>query len=413
MILERFWEKLIDKIENIDKGEIRQYIGELLWERGLLENIFNSLTEGILVLDFDNNAVYINKRLNEIMSIDINDLFGSFSFYDKRLAHLILESKKEFKDEIVEVSEPRHRLLKMSKLALLSKKGKPLGGIIIIDDITQERKTQEERASGERFATLSQLAAGVAHEVGNPLNALQIHLELLKKEIKKLSANSQEKLVGFVETIREEIDRLDKIVEQFLEASRPSLLKLEEVAIESIIKELVTFFSPELKKNNIEIKEIFSPYIPSFLLDRIQIKQALLNIFKNSLEAMPKGGNIYISTFLRGDIIEVVIKDEGIGIAENNLYRIFEPYFTTKTEGSGLGLMITYRIIKAHGGDIKFKSKLDEGTEITVILPLKRDNVPLPARFGRLPLFENLAGSHNITHKKIKNESPDSVLSQN
>lgn len=413
MILERFWEKLIDKIENIDKGEIRQYIGELLWERGLLENIFNSLTEGILVLDFDNNAVYINKRLNEIMSIDINDLFGSFSFYNKRLAHLILESKKEFKDEIVEVSEPRHRLLKMSKLVLLSKKGKPLGGIVIIDDITQERKTQEERASGERFAASSQLAAGVAHEIGNPLNALQIHLELLKKEIKKLSANSQEKLVGFVKTIREEIDRLDKIVEQFLEASRPSLLKLEEVKIENIIKEVITFFSPEFKKNNIEIKESFSPYIPSFLLDRIQIKQALLNIFKNSLEAMPKGGNIYISTFLRGDIIEVVIKDEGIGIAENNLYRIFEPYFTTKTEGSGLGLMITYRIIKAHSGDIKFKSKLDEGTEITVILPLKRDNVPLPARLGRLPLSKNFTGSHNITQKKIKNESSDSVLSQN
>jgi PAS domain-containing protein len=120
MILERFWEKLIDKIENIDKGKIRQYIGELLWERGLLENIFNSLAEGILVLDFDNNPVYVNKRLNEIMSIDVNDLFGSFSFYDKRLAYLILESKEEFKDESVEIMEPHHRLLKISKLALLS-----------------------------------------------------------------------------------------------------------------------------------------------------------------------------------------------------------------------------------------------------------------------------------------------------
>jgi signal transduction histidine kinase len=222
----------------------------------------------------------------------------------------------------------------------------------------------------------------------------------LKKEIKKLPPKSQEKLIDFVKIIREEIDRLDKIVNQFLEASRPSLLKLEEIKIENIIKELIAFLSPEFAKNNIEIKESYSPHIPSFLLDHNQIKQALLNIFKNSIEAMPRGGNIYVSTFLRGDRIEVVIKDEGIGIAENNLYRIFEPYFTTKAEGSGLGLMITYRIIKAHGGDIKFKSKLDEGTEITIILPLKRGRVPLPAHFRRHSLFKSFASFSNVAQKK-------------
>lgn len=378
--MERFWEKLIEKIENIDKKKIRQYIGELLWERGLLENIFNSLAEGILVLDFNNNPVYINKRLNEMMEIDINDLFGSFSKYDRRLAYLILESNEEFKDEEIEINEPYHRLIKLSKLALLSREGKSLGAIVIVDDITQERRTQEERASGEKFATLSQLSAGVAHEVGNPLNALQIHLELLKKEIKKLSSKSREKLINFVKVIREEIDRLDKIVTQFLEASRPSPLKLEEVMIENIMEELITFLSPEFRKNKIEIRENYLSYIPSVLLDRNQIRQAFLNIFKNSIEAMPKGGHIYISTFLKGDRVEIRIQDEGIGIPKDKLYRIFEPYFTTKEKGSGLGLMITYRIIKAHGGEIKVKSKVREGTEITVVLPIKRGKVPLPAR---------------------------------
>lgn len=379
--MERFWEKLIDKIENIDKKEIRQYIGELLWERGLLENIFNSLKEGILVLDSDNNPVYLNKRLNEIMNIDLNDLTGSFSYYEKRLAHLILETNHEFHDEEVEINEPYHRLLKVSKLALSSQEGSPIGSIVIVDDITQERRAQEERASGERFATLSQLSAGVAHEVGNPLNALQIHLELLKKEIKKLSSSSQKKMINFVKVIKEEIERLDKIVSQFLEASRPSPLRLKETKIEDIMEELTSFLSPEFKKNKIKIKSSYLPYIPSILLDRNQLKQALLNIFKNSIEAMPNGGNIYVSTFLRGDRVEIVIKDEGIGIPQDKLYRIFEPYFTTKEEGSGLGLMITYRIIKAHGGDIKIKSTEGEGTEITVILPLKRGRVPLPARF--------------------------------
>ncbi len=378
--MERFWDKLIEKIENIDKKKIRQYIGELLWERGLLENIFNSLAEGILVLDFDNNPVYMNKRLNEMIGININDLFGSFSKYDRRLAYLILESNQEFKDEEIEINEPYHRIIKVSKLTLLSPEGESLGAIVIVDDITQERKIQDERASGEKFATLSQLSAGVAHEVGNPLNALQIHLELLKKEIKKLSPKSREKLINFVKVIREEIDRLDRIVSQFLEASRPSPLKLEEVKIENIMEELITFLSPEFRKNKIKLKENYLSYIPSILLDRNQIKQAFLNIFKNSIEAMPKGGSIYISTFLRRDRLEIGIKDEGVGIPEDRLYRIFEPYFTTKEKGSGLGLMITYRIIKAHGGEIKMKSKVGEGTEITVILPLKRGKVPLPAR---------------------------------
>ncbi len=378
--MERFWEKLIEKIENIDKKKIRQYIGELLWERGLLENIFNSLKEGILVLDSNNNPVYLNKRLNEMMNIDINDLLGSFSYYEKRLAHLILETDNEFHDEEVEINEPYHRLLKVSKLALLSQGSKSIGAIVIVDDITQERIAQEERASGERFATLSQLSAGVAHEVGNPLNALQIHLELLKKEIKKLSLKSQEKLMHFVKIIREEIDRLDKIVTQFLEASRPSPLKLEETRVENIMKELITLLSPEFRKKRIKIKEDYSPYIPSVLLDRNQTRQAFLNILKNSIEAMPKSGHIYIYTFLKGDRVEIKIKDEGIGISEDKLHRIFEPYFTTKKEGSGLGLMITYRIVKAHGGDIKVKSEVKKGTEITVILPLKRGKVPLPAR---------------------------------
>ena len=125
--MERFWEKLIEKIENIDKKKIRQYIGELLWERGLLENIFNSLAEGILVLDSDNNPVYLNKRLNEMINVDTEDLFGSFSYYDRRLANLILESKEEFKDEEIEITEPYYRLLRMSKLALLSQEGESLG----------------------------------------------------------------------------------------------------------------------------------------------------------------------------------------------------------------------------------------------------------------------------------------------
>ena len=134
-------------------------------------------------------------------------------------------------------------------------------------------------------------------------------------------------------------------------------------------------------------------YIPSILLDRNQLKQALLNILKNSIESMPHGGNIYVSTFLRGDRVEITIKDEGVGIPHDKLYRIFEPYFTTKEKGSGLGLMITYRIIKAHGGDIKMKSTKGKGTEVTVILPLKRGRVPLPARL--------LAGKSNRSFRDL------------
>jgi two-component system, sporulation sensor kinase E len=397
MPAERFWEKLVEKIENIDKEKVREYIDSLLRERGLLENIFNSLTEGILVLDSENNPVYMNKQLNKMLNIDTKNLFKSFSYYNSRLAYLILEQEGEVKDEEIEMSKPPHSLLKVSKLPLLSSEGQSLGAIIIIDDITQEKRLQEEKTQNERLAVLSQLSAGVAHEIGNPLNALQIHLELLKKEVRKLPKKSQEKLTGFVKVIREEIKRLDSIVSQFLEASRPSLIRLEERQIENIIKELISFLSPEFKKHKIEVKEDFSSFIPPVLLDYNQIRQAFLNILKNSIEAMPDGGKIYISTFLKGDRIGVSIKDEGMGIPEDKIYRMFEPYFTTKEKGSGLGLMITHRIIKAHGGEIKIKSRPGEGTEITVLLPLKREKVPLPVHFPS-KAFKRFF----TTHRKVR-----------
>ncbi|HIE43242.1 MAG TPA: hypothetical protein EYP78_00390 [Candidatus Omnitrophica bacterium] len=387
MPLERFWEKLIDKIESVDKRELREYIGALLKERVLLENIFNALTEGVLVLDSNNKAVYINKRLNELIDIDPKNLPESLSYYNSRLAHLILEERNEVRDEEIEIIEPQRRLLKVSKLSLSFPKEKSLGTVVIIDDITEERRLQEEKSHGERFATLTQLTAGLAHEIGNPLNSLQIHLELLNKEIRKLPHQLQEKFLEFVKVIKEEIATLDRIVKQFLVASRPSPLKLEEVRIEEVIRQLIRLLSPELEKNRIEVEEHYTAYVPPILMDASQIREALLNIFKNSIEAMPNGGKIYVSTLIKGGRLEIKIADEGTGIPENILYRIFNPYFTTKEKGSGLGLMITYRIIKAHAGDIKVKSKPGEGTQIIVAIPIKRSKVPLPVHFPSEPLY--------------------------
>jgi len=376
---ERFWQKLIEKIDRIDKDKVREYILALLKEKGLLENIFNSLAEGIIVLDQENNPVYVNKYLQQILNIDEDNLFESLASCDRKLAYLVLEEKKEFAGEEIQIFEPNFRVLHISRLKFLFPHQESSGAIVIIDDITERKREEEEKSRGERFAVLSQLASGVAHEIGNPLNSLQIHLQLLSKGLKSLSKGQRGKLTNYIEVIKEEIERLDSIVSEFLKASRPAPLNWEEKRIEKILEEVLKILSPELRKNKIEVKKNYASHIPPILLDTNQMKQAFLNVLKNSIEAMPKGGLVSISTFITTDRLNIRFTDSGKGIPEEFLYRIFEPYFTTKEEGSGLGLMITLRIIKAHGGDIKVRSEEDKGTEITIVIPLKRGKVPLPA----------------------------------
>jgi two-component system, sporulation sensor kinase E len=244
----------------------------------------------------------------------------------------------------------------------------------------------------------------VAHEIGNPLNALHIHLQLMERELGKLGGNigepaerelkrdmtgargrsrtapaspnssamadSIDRLATYLGVCKGEIARLDYTVTQFLQAIRPSPPQFREVCVNDVVHEAVELLRPETENRGIAIREKLARQVPVSSLDPAQIKQVLVNLIKNAIQAMTKGGVLTLETTVSSDGVVLSVGDTGGGIPSDQINRIFEPFFTTKKKGSGLGLMIVRRIVRDHGGHINIESHVGKGTVFRVWLPL-------------------------------------------
>src|SRR5438067_4584626 len=236
-------------------------------------------------------------------------------------------------------------------------------------DITESRRTAEKTIESERLNALTLLAAGVAHELGNPLNSLNIHLQLMERQARKLKGKEGEELQHSIEICRGEINRLDSIVTQFLRAIRPSRPQLQPENINAMVEEAVRFFSAEIEARDIVVETELRSDLPLAQLDRGQMKQAFYNVIKNSFEAMKSRGILRIRTDMDDTHVLVSFTDTGGGMSPENLSHVFEPYFTTKTAGSGLGLLIVRRIVREHGGELSIESNEGKGLTLTIRLP--------------------------------------------
>ena len=250
-----------------------------------------------------------------------------------------------------------------------------VGYAIILRDITETRRSTQQTIESERLNALTLLAAGVAHEIGNPLNSLHIHLQLMERQIHELDGAAKEELQESLNVARTEISRLDSIVTQFLRAIRPSRPQLLAENINGIVEEAVRFFGPEIKDRDMVVEQELRSDLPLVQVDRDQMKQAFYNVIKNSLEAMKHRGILRIRTDMDATHVIVSFKDTGGGISADNLGRVFEPYFTTKTSGSGLGLLIVRRIVREHGGEMAIESSEGKGVTLTIRLPLRDQRV--------------------------------------
>jgi signal transduction histidine kinase len=246
---------------------------------------------------------------------------------------------------------------------------------MILRDITESRRTTQQTIESERLNALTLLAAGVAHEIGNPLNSLHIHLQLLERKIRRLKGKEKTQLQESIDVARSEISRLDSIVTQFLRAIRPSKPELRPENINIIIEETLRFFAPEIADRDIVVEQELRSDIPSIELDRDQMKQAFYNVIKNSFEAMKRRGILRIRSDMDATHVIIGFTDTGGGISAQNLSRIFEPYFTTKTAGSGLGLLIVRRIVREHGGEMAIESSEGRGVTLTLRLPYRDKRV--------------------------------------
>ncbi len=252
-----------------------------------------------------------------------------------------------------------------------------------MEDVTEKRRKEAQLRRAENLASLTTLAAGVAHEIKNPLGSLSIHVQLMRKAIKNSCESSAGTIARYLDVVDEEIDRLNRIVVDFLFAVRPMDIHPRDTDLNALLTELMDFLAPEIERSGVRTELSLSQEVPRLSLDPRYIKQAVLNLAQNALAAMPNGGTLGVRTERKDDEIRLSISDTGVGIPEENLPKIFEPYFTTKDTGTGLGLTLTFKIVKEHGGDIAVVSKSGQGSTFTITLPLPQARAQADSAGGR------------------------------
>jgi len=397
-----FLEKLIERLGRIGPEDVQNYFLRLAQEKGFLETVFNAIQEGIIVTDSNGRITYLNEAACALFGLEAADAIGNR--LEERIRGLDWESLTKSGGPVshdMEIFYPQNRFINFYIVPLVmehreatlagggdsgwneaarDERGRPgsappatgaeeVGHVMILRDITKSRRTTQQTIESERLNALTLLAAGVAHEIGNPLNSLHIHLQLMERAAQKLHDGAKGELQQSIDVARSEVDRLDSIVTQFLRAIRPSRPQLRPENLNTIIEEAVRFFAPEIQDRDIVVEQELRSDLPLLQLDRDQMKQAFYNVIKNSVEAMKRHGVLRIRTDLDDTHIVISFADTGGGMSAENLSRVFEPYFTTKPSGSGLGLLIVRRIVREHGGELSIESSQGKGLTLTIRLP--------------------------------------------
>ena len=393
-----FIDKLISRLGRVRPEEARAHLLRVVKEKGFLETIFNAIQEGIVVTDPGGRIVYLNDASCEFFGLSGRDSLGKLLAEQVRgLDWPALSASADLVSRDMEVFYPAHRFLNFYVVPLLledmddtpppapgssqrrSAAAAPVpdadpqtgyvGYAMIVRDLTETRQATQATIEDERFNALTMLAAGVAHEIGNPLNSLTIHLQLMERRLRKLPPDQRGDLDDSVRVAKEEIRRLDFIVSQFLRAIRPGAVETQPADVNAVLEESVSFLNAEIADRDILVELEMSRDLPPLELDRDQMKQAFYNVIRNSFQAMKSGGILRITTALEPDYVAVSFSDTGGGIAPENMGKVFDPYFTTKSSGSGLGLLIVRRIVREHGGEIELRNDTGRGLTVVIRLP--------------------------------------------
>lgn len=379
-------ESILGRIEDLDEVSLNNLVSRLARERKLLNTLFNALKEGILVVDSEGIILYANGPAGDLAGIKPHNL-GKLSLWRAvpDLARSLNLSAAGRLSEVggisreVELTYPERRVVRIyivpfeeevhdEKLARFA---------VILSDITREKTQNRKEIEDERVRSIIQLAAGVAHELGNPLNSITIHLQLLSRQLSRLPEEVSARMERSLDICSKEVARLDSIISHFLEAVRPRAPDLRELDLIAVFEESLSVLEPEMEDAGITIDIEITSKVPVVLGDRDQIKQVFFNLLKNARQAMGKGGVIKVRAFSDDDEVYVQFGDTGKGIAEEDLPRVFQPYFTTREGGHGLGMMICERIMRAHGGRIGIDSRRGVGTVVTLEFPQKHRRVRL------------------------------------
>jgi PAS domain S-box-containing protein len=372
-------ERVLGRLDTLDPVNLANLVQKLAKERSVFEQIFRTLQEGVLVIAADGAIEYANEAAQRLLGLGSDNLAG------QTLWRLVPGLRPTLEDDAgagasaqvaareFELSYPEPRTLRLYMVPFAAgDRGGERRHAVILADVTGEKLTTARRIEDERTSSILLLAAGVAHELGNPLNSLTIHLQLIARRLKKLKESAETEAISeSVGVCREEVARLDGIITHFLEAIRPSPPDLSETNVSEVLAEVLKFQKREFANRGLVVEAETPAALPPIMADRGQLKQVFFNITKNAMEAMQPGGRLKIKSRADDEMVYLYFGDSGSGIRQDDLLKLFQPYHTTKPGGHGLGLMIVQRIMRAHGGQVGIESTEGLGTVVTLQFPRK------------------------------------------
>jgi len=375
-------EKTVESTDEL--GQVRRKIKQVgLQLRGVHE-IFSSLREnmnsvmagledGLILFTRDARAVMVSPAAEKFLGAPASHFLGRRMTEIFPVGHPLFEALRleggelrEVASEIELTTEEGPRRVGVT-VQEIEGAGERMGALLTLRDLESLESINTQLQVSERLAALGRITAGVAHEVKNPLNSMRLWLENLKES---LPPETEEAAKQAVNVLDAEIDRLDAVVKRFLDFSRPMDVRLEPTQLAGLLQEVLEVAAPQLERSKVQVAQLLPIDVPEVFGDRALLKQAILNLVLNAVDAMPNGGQLQLTLSRRGDMAEITVGDTGKGIPLEHRQKVFQLFFTTRPGGSGIGLASTFRIVQLHNGSIDFTSEVGRGTTFRIELPL-------------------------------------------
>jgi PAS domain S-box-containing protein len=338
-----------------------------------LDQLMSTLQDGLILFTRDGRIVLVSASAERFIGRPRGEMLGQMVeavFNDSnRLGRIVLDAFALRQDVPSREIEMEHGRRVQLSLDFISERGVPIGTLLTVRDAESVRRIENEIELSRRLAAIGRLTSGVAHEVKNPINAIVIHLEILRERLLQLDPETRRHM----DIINSEIHRLDRVVKTLVDFSRPVELKLTVLDLRNLASDVVSLAAPEARTHKVAIVQEFGQTPLPVRVDTDLMKQAILNVIINGVQAMPDGGTLILRAFASSQAAVLEVQDSGVGISPEIRDKIFNLYFTTKKSGSGIGLALTYRAMQLHNGALDLDSEARQGTTFRFMLPLISD----------------------------------------